>query len=61
MAKSLTDLAEQSYWNCEGNTRQALENVTRVISEQFKETIISISVENERLKAKLAEREAEYT
>ncbi|MGU3575671.1 hypothetical protein ACLBWZ_09060 [Brucellaceae bacterium C25G] len=60
MAKSLTDIAEEAFWSVEGNTRQGLENVTRVLSERFKETIISISVENERLKAKLAERETEY-
>ncbi|MBB6262126.1 RNase H-fold protein (predicted Holliday junction resolvase) [Paenochrobactrum gallinarii] len=60
MSPHLTDIAEEAFWSVEGNTRQALENVTRVLSERFKETIISISVENERLKAKLAEREAEY-
>lgn len=60
MAKSLTDIAEEAFWSVEGSTRQGLEHVTRVLSEQFKETIISISVENERLKAKLVEKEAEY-
>lgn len=60
MNTSLIEIAEQAYWNCEGNTRQALENVTHALSEQFKEIIISISVENERLKAKIAESEDEY-
>lgn len=60
MRDLLTDMAEEAFWSVEGNTRQALENVTRTLSERFNKTIISLSIENEQLKIKLAEMEAEH-
>lgn len=60
MAKSLTDIAEEAYWDCEGNTRQSLENVVRVVQQYYEDALLSAHIQNERLLVQLAEAGAEY-
>lgn len=60
MNTPLIEIAEQAYWNCEGNTRQALENVVSAVQQYYEDALLSAHIQNERLLVQLENMEAEY-